>query len=341
MGVQLKNLLVKQEVSMEELKGRRIAIDAFNWIYQFLSIIRDRYTQQPLRNSEGKITSHISGIFYRTAKLIENGIKPVWVFDGKSPDFKIVAEKRKEIKENAKKRLEEAMAKGDMEEARIAAQQTATLTTEMIEESKMVLKAMGVPVVQAPSEGEAQCAYLCMTGKVYAVSSQDADSLLFGAPRLLRNLSITGKRKVPRKMTYVKINPEIIELKKLLSSLNISREQLVILGMLVGTDFNPGISGIGPKRALELVKREKSLENVLSKIEWEKQFEHEVIPAEKIYNFFVNPPVSETGIEYPSLNKQELEELMVHKFEFSKERVEKTIKLLEQTPKSLDMWFRK
>jgi len=341
MGVQLKDLLVKKEIAIEELKGRKIAIDAFNWIYQFLSIIRDRDTQQPLRNSKGQITSHISGIFYRTSKLIENGIKPIWVFDGKAPDFKIVSKKRKEIKENAKKKFEEAVASGNKEEARIAAQQTATLTSEMIEESKTLLTAMGVPVVQAPSEGEAQCAYLCKTGKVYVVSSQDADSLLFGTLRLLRNLSITGRRKIPRKMVYMQIKPEIIELKELLANLDVGREQLIILGMLVGTDFNPGISGIGPKRALELVKKEKTLENVLAKIKWDEQFADEIIPAEKIYNFFLEPPVSEYEIKWPSLNKQKLREIMIDGFEFSKERVDKVIKILEQTPKGLDNWIRK
>lgn len=338
MGVQLKDLVVKKEIDLEYLSGKKIAIDAFNWIYQFLSIIRDRDTGQPLKNSKGEITSHLSGIFYRTAKLVEVGIRPVWVFDGKPPEFKFVTGERSAKKEEAHKRLEVARAVGDIEEIRIAAQQTAHLTGEMVEQSKQLLEFMGIPFVQAPSEGEAQCAYLCKSRQVYATASQDMDTLLFGTERLVRNLSISGRKKVAGKNEYTQIKPNIIELKEMLASLGITREQLIVLGMLVGTDFNPGIKGYGPKRAFELVKQEKTLENVLKKIEWNAE-----IAPESVYDFFLNPVVEKkVEIRFGAPKSEKLLRFLCDRFEFSRERIEKVVKILEQKNRSsLDMWMKK
>ncbi len=338
MGVQLKDLVVKKEIDLEYLSGKKIAIDAFNWIYQFLSIIRDRDTGQPLKNSKGEITSHISGIFYRTAKLVEVGIKPIWVFDGKPPEFKFVTGERSAKKVEAHKRLEAARAAGDVEEIRIAAQQTAHLTGEMVEQSKQLLELMGIPFVQAPSEGEAQCAYLSKSKQVYATASQDMDTLLFGTERLVRNLSISGRKKVAGKNEYMQLKPNIIELKEMLDSLGITREQLIVLGMLIGTDFNPGIKGYGPKRAFELVKQEKTLENVLKKIEWNAE-----VAPESVYEFFLNPIVdSKVEIKFSAPKSEKLLDFLCDRFEFSRERIGKVLKTLEQKNRSsLDMWMKK
>lgn len=337
MGVQLKGLVVKKEIDLEYLSGKKIAIDAFNWIYQFLSIIRDRDTGQPLKNSRGQVTSHLSGIFYRTAKLVEAGIRPIWVFDGKPPEFKYVSEERKIKKEEARKRLEIARENGDVEEIRIAAQQTAHLSGEMVEQAKQLLELMGIPFVQAPSEGEAQCAHMCKSGQAYAAASQDADSLLFGADRLLRNLSISGRRKVAGKNIYREVKPEIIELGEMLENLGITREQLILVGMLVGTDFNPGIKGYGPKRALELVRQEKTFENVFKKVEWNTE-----VPPETIYDFFLHPIVEEeVEIKFGAPKSEKLLHFLCDEFEFSRERIEKVVKTLEQKPKGLDMWMKK
>ncbi|MEM5870583.1 MAG: flap endonuclease-1, partial [Candidatus Aenigmatarchaeota archaeon] len=257
MGVQLRDILEAKEVDLETLKGRIIAIDAFNWLYQFLSSIR-QIDGTPLMDIKGRITSHLSGLFYRTANLLEAGIKPVYVFDGEKPKFKkYTIEKRKEIREEAKEKWEKALERGDIEEAKKMAQRSGELNEEMIEESKELIRAMGLPIVQAKSEGEAQCAIMCKNGDVNFSASQDFDSLLFGSPKMIRNLNITGKRKVGGK--EVKISPEIIDLEENLNRLGITREQLIIIGILVGTDYNPGgIKGIGPKKALELVKRYKT-----------------------------------------------------------------------------------
>ena len=327
MGVQIFDILPKKELEIENLTEKAIAVDAFLWLHQFLSIIRQP-DGTPLKDSQGRVTSHLSGIFYRTAKLIENGIKLVYVFDGPTIGFKkSTVEERQALKDQAEIRWQGALSIGDEKEARKAAQMTSHLTGEMIEQSKALLNFMGVPIVQAPSEGEAQCAYLCQKDLVYGVSSQDSDSLLFNSPRLIRNLSITGKRKLPRQDTYIEIKPELIELADVLKELGITREQLIIIGLLVGTDYNPGIKGYGPKKALEIVKKEKTLDKVLKNIEW--NFE---TPAKEIYDFYLNPPI-EKNVKIEPIQPQpdKILNFMVDEFEFSQERVEKVIKTLSMS----------
>jgi len=337
MGIQISNILPKKEIEINDLSGKSIAVDAFLWLHQFLSIIRQP-DGTPLKDSKGRTTSHLSGLFYRSAKMIENNIKLVWVFDGVAPDFKgTTTQMRREIKEEARKKWKEALDEEDLEGARKAAQMTSTLTGEMIGQSKLLLNYMGIPVIQAPSEGEAQCSYLCQKNLVYAVSSQDSDSLLFNSPRLIRNLSITGKRKLPRQNVYIEIKPELIELSHILKELKIKREQLIMLGLLVGSDYNPGIKGYGPKKALELVRKEKTLENVLKKIEWNYE-----IPAKDIYEFYLNPPVDKDAkIEHPQLQPEKILSLLVDEHEFSQDRIEKVIKnLTAARQSSLGSWLK-
>jgi len=169
MGVQISKILPKKEIEIIDLSGKTIGVDAFLWLHQFLSIIRQP-DGTPLKDSKGRITSHLSGIFYRSAKLLEKNIKLVWVFDGKPPGFKeYTTEERRNLKEEAHKKWKEALEKGDLKEARKAAQATSFLTEDMIEQSKKLLEYMGISVVQAPSEGEAQCSYLCEKNKVFRV----------------------------------------------------------------------------------------------------------------------------------------------------------------------------
>lgn len=340
MGVQISDIVSGKEIELIDLSGKKIAFDAFNVLYSFLSIIRDKMTGEPLRDSKGRITSHLSGLFYRTSNLIEAGIKPVFVFDGEPPEFKKKTIEQREIaKEEARKKWKEALEKG--EKAITYAQAAAQLTDEMIEDSKKLLEFMGLPWVQALSEGEMQCAYMCKKGDVFASASQDFDSLLVGSPRLVRNLSITGKRKLPRKEVYIEVKPELIELKEVLSNLGINQKQLIIIGILVGTDYAPGIKGIGPKKALELVKKYKTLEKVLENVKWEAE-----VSAEDIYNFFLNPPVTEKyKLEWKAPNPDKIIDFMVGEHDFSRERVEKVIEKLQAATKerqvSLKGWFEK
>jgi len=266
MGVDLGELLPKRKVLLDDLAGRKLAVDAYNTLYQFLAIIR-----QPngtlLMDGSGRVTSHLSGILYRTANLGEKGIRVAYVFDGRPPELKeMEIKRRRAVKEEAVAKYEAALTAGKPEEARKYAQATSTLRETMLDDAKRLLKELGVPCVQAPSEGEAQAAYMAARGDVWAAASQDHDSLLFGAPRVVRNLNITGKRKLPMQRGYVEIAPEIVELNETLRHLSITREQLVDAGILIGTDYNPdGVKGVGPKTALKLIKEYKNLETIAIK----------------------------------------------------------------------------
>jgi len=344
MGVQISAIIPKTEVELQDLSGRKVAIDAYNILFQFLSIIRQRDTGEPLRDSKGRITSHLSGLFYRTIKLIDTGIKPIYVYDGEPPEFKKkTIESRDLAREEARKKWKKAVKEERKEDIMVYAQAALKVTDEMMLESKKVLDAMGVPWIQAPSEGEAQCALICKNGDADYTGSQDYDALMFSSPRLIRNLSITGKRKLPRQEAYIEIKPEIIELDKVLSSLGITKEQLIILGILVGTDYNPqGIKGIGPKTALKMVKEHRTLDKVLEQVEW--KFD---VDAHKIYEFFLKAPVTEKyRIEWKQPDKDKLMELMVEEHDFSQVRVENAVNRLmeakrEGTQSRLRDWLKK
>jgi len=199
MGVNLRDLVPKTLVSLKDLAGKSIAIDAYNALYQFLAIIRQP-DGTPLKDHTGRVTSHLSGLFYRTCNLLEMGIKVIYVFDGTPPALKETEIKRRsQVKDEALKKYEEALKMGKIEEARMYAQMTSRLKDYMAEDAKRLLTLMGVPWVQAPSEGEAQAAYMVKKGDADYCASQDYDSLLFGAPHLLRNVTISGRRKLPRK----------------------------------------------------------------------------------------------------------------------------------------------
>ncbi|MCD6523187.1 MAG: flap endonuclease-1 [Candidatus Diapherotrites archaeon] len=340
MGVDISDIVPKTVVELEHLTGRTIAIDAYNTLYQFLSVIRQP-DGTPLQNSKGEITSHLTGLLYRTTNLVEQGIKPCFVFDGVPPEKKHeTIMKRIAIRMEAKEKWDEALEKGDIEEARRYAQQSVKLTKEMVEQSKELLSAMGIPYVQAPSEGEAQASYMCSNGKVWGVGSQDFDSLLFGAPRLVRNLTITGRRKLPRKNVYVMIKPEIIQLDSVLSELGITREQLIEIGLIVGTDYNEGVKGIGPKKALALVKKGKSAEEVFNEHNMDTK------DLKKIRMLFLKPDVTdEYTLTWGTPDTKKLIELLVEKYEFSEDRVKRTAERLSKalevkgTQSRLDQWF--
>jgi flap endonuclease 1 (EC 3.1.-.-) len=256
LGVDLGPLIKsRRQIRVEELHGKSVAIDAYNALYQFLAVIRGE-AGEPLTDSKGRVTSHLSGLYYRTLNLLEKGVKPVYVFDGKPPELKAQEiENRIRQRESARAKYEEALKRGDLESARTYAALSARLRDYMVEDAKRLLEALGVPWVQAPSEGEAEAAYMAAKGYVWASVSQDYDSLLFGSPVLVRNLTISGRRKLPRKDVYVEVVPELIRLDEVLGELGLTREQLVDLGILIGTDFNPdGIRGGGPRQGVQLHK---------------------------------------------------------------------------------------
>ena len=343
MGVDLRDLVPKRAIKLEELSAKSIAIDAYNALYQFLAIIRQP-DGTPLKDNTGRVTSHLSGLLYRTSNLLELGIKPVYVFDGAPPVLKAVEIKRRmKVKEEALVQYERALREGRTQEARVYAQATSHLKDYMTEDSKKLLDLMGVPWVQAPSEGEAQAAHLARQGRADYCASQDYDSLLFGAPKFVRNITISGRRKLPSKNMYIEVIPEVVVLDEVLKECGITYEQLIDVGILIGTDFNPdGIRGLGPKTALKLVKEHGSLEQALPHV---KNAEFPVEP-QRIREIFLHPKVTdEYRLEWRNPDVEGTVDFIVRGRDFSEDRVRKALERMQKgmteqkKGTTLEKWF--
>jgi flap endonuclease-1 len=337
-GVAIGDIVEAKKITFDEIKGT-IAIDAYNTLYQFLSIIRQP-DGTPLMDSKGRVTSHLSGLFYRTCNMLEKGMQPTFVFDGLPSELKkrTLAE-RKERKQIAQEEFEKAKEQGKEEEMKTYAQQTSKLTKEMAEEAKHLLQLMGIPVIQAKSEGEAQCSIMCKNGLVKATGSQDFDSLLFGTPVLLKNLTIAGRRKLPRKNMFIDIVPERIDLQPNLERLGISQKKLIWIGILAGTDFNSGIYGIGAKKALKLVKEHDSFEAI------EKAL-NKTIDYKPVEELFFNPEVNEVKPEELVFQQPDRDKIIGYMMDrnFTIERVESGLRRAFKEPfgtkqSSLEKWF--
>ena len=340
MGLDLKPLVRSSPITISELSGKIIAIDAYNIIYQFLATIRG-ITGELLTNNNGEVTSHLSGLFYRNVNLLAENIKLIYIFDGKpSPLKSKEIDRRRQVKQVALNKYQEAITAGRFEDARKYGQATSVLTDKMVEESKTILTLLGIPYIQAPSEGEAAAAQLTQSNIAFACASQDYDSLLFGAKRLIRNLAISGKRKVPNRNAYVDIEPEIIEQQQLLNETGLSLEQLVDVGILIGTDFNPGgIPGIGPKTALKLIREHNKLEKI-EKIEASLAN----IPYKEIREVFLKQEAPKiNGIEFNEINYDALVNFLCTEKNFSVARVntslDKVKKSITNRNQSLEKWF--
>ncbi len=327
---------VKRQISFEDLAGKTIAIDAYNTIYQFLSIIRQD-DGTPLTDSKGRVTSHLSGLLYRTTNLIGYGITPVFVFDGIPPALKRkTLEARAGRRREAAEEWERARAEGMLEEARTHAAASTRINREIVESSKQLLGLMGVPCIQAPGEGEAQAAHMVSRGLAYASASQDYDSFLFGADVVIRNFTLTGKRRLPKRNVTIDVKLERIFLKELLSSMGISQRQLIWLGMLVGTDFNDGIERVGPKTALKIVREEKSLDGIVSYVREKYGAEFDSDPAE-VEKTFAEPDVTEISagefgrlVGQAEMQKDGLINFMCTEHGFSEDKITKYAEKLSE-----------
>ncbi|MBS1267065.1 MAG: Flap endonuclease 1 [Candidatus Woesearchaeota archaeon] len=328
MGTNLKDLIEFKEISFQELQNKKVVIDTYNMLYQFLSNIRQR-DGSLLRDSKGNVTSHLTGLLSRTIKFLELGLKPAFVFDGEPPELKQKERnRRKKLKLQAKADYENAKAKGDIKAMRKYASRTSRLTAEMVDESKELIRALGCPVIQAPCEGEAQAAHIVNNRDAFAVVSQDYDTLLYGAKKIIKNLSISKRKKQRNKLVYDKQGILIIDFEDNLSKLGISREQLIVLAILIGTDFNiGGVKGIGPKRGFKLVKK-SSPEQIFKQVDWE--FE----PSWKeIFEIFTKMPVTDDyDLIWQELDYENLKKIL-SKHDFSKQRIDKTIKRLNKISK--------
>ena len=321
MGLPLKDLVVAQELPWDALAGRTLAVDGYNAVYQFLATLRQR-DGQLFSDPEGRVTSHLMGVFYRTTSLLREGVLPIWVFDGKPPERKTGTIRQRVLaKEKAEEAWQEALAVGDLETARKKAAQTSRLTRPMVEELRQLLDGLGVPSVQAPSEGEAQAAVMAAKGSVWAAASEDYDSLLFGAPRLVRGLAARGR-------AGVSPGAQLVDRAEVLASLGISEEELILLGIVIGTDFNDGVRGYGPKKSLKLVQEHLGFRATVEKVGLDPT------EAEEVAEIFRHP----MSVEVPSpsfgpVDETAVRTILVDQHGFSEERVRSAIARARQRPR--------
>ncbi len=327
MGVNLKDLFERKEIQLSDLSGKIIAVDTFNMLYQFLTSIRTP-DGQLLTDHQGHVTSHLIGLLNRCVAFLEQGIKPIFVFDGTPPKLKTQERQRRSLqKEEAEQKYTAAAIAVDIQSMRKFAARTTRLDTQMITDAKQLITLLGIPIVQAPSEGEAQCAHIVRSGKAWAVASQYYDSLLHEATVLIQNLSLSGKRKIKGVLGTVSTTPLLIHLKENLKKLSLSQDQLIALAMLVGTDYNPGgIHGIGPKKALKLVHEKKELSAVFASVHWN---EHSSVPWEEIFDVIKHMPVQDvSSFHFGKSHINDLFTFLVHDHGFDEVRTRKTLELL-------------
>lgn len=343
MGVNLTPIISKTVLSLNDLRDRSFAVDANNYLYQFLSLIR-MPDGTPLQDSHGRITSHLAGLMFRSTRLIHDyDMQLIFVFDGIPPQMKHdEIMKRREMREKATIEWHNALKKGDYATAFSKAVMTSRLTQPLIEDSKHLLTLLGIPFVQAPSEAEAQTAFMALRGDVWAASSKDYDSLLFGAPRLLRYLTISGREFLPSKGISRPLKPELIELDKVLGMYSIDREQLVDMAMLIGTDFNIGVKGIGPKTALSLIRKHGDIEHLPSDIKSQLEAQSYLM----VRQFFLQPEVTSTfTLRYGEMNEDELYKFLCDERDFSANRVQTVIQRMKSYNRrkkqaELKEWFK-
>jgi len=340
MGVDLGDSIPREKIQLEDISGSTLAVDAYNTLYQFLAIIRGSNGEH-LKDSQGRVTSHISGLFYRNINLMELGIKLVFVFDGKPPELKNEEIRRRTAQRSqAHDQYLKALQTGDVQQARKYAEASTVLRRDMVADAKRLLDAMGIPWVDAPSEGEAQASVMAAEGTVNAVASQDHDSLIFGAPVLVRNVTISGRRKLPSKGIFINVQPERITLSTVLSTLGLSREQLVDFAILLGTDFNPdGFEGIGPTRALKFLTKYQRLEDIP-----ELKPKLEGVNYAAIRDLYLNAPATK-GIRpvWRDVDRDQLVSFLVGEHSFSRERVDAAIARISNArpaqTETLEKWF--
>jgi flap endonuclease-1 len=335
MGTKITDLLETTELSIEGLRGKIVVVDAFNQLYMFLSSIR-----QPdgslLKDSHGNVTSHLNGLFYRFTKLMQYDIKFIFVFDGEAPKLKLKErERRSALKHDAEMKYEKAVEEENMDDMKKYASRTSKLTKEMIEDVKELISALGMPLVQAPSEGEAQAALIVKNKDAYASLSQDADSMIFGCPLVVKNLTLSGKKKMPGKLAYGEITPELISLHDTLKSLDISLDQLIVLAMLTGTDYDiGGIKGIGPKTALKLVKEYgdgmENFDKLFREHKWDENFDYD---WKEVFDVIKHTKVTKDyDIKFRDVDDEKVVEVLCKNHDFNEERTRAVLEKLHKRP---------
>lgn len=272
----LRDLAVLEEMPFDELSGAVVGVDFHNWLYRYLTVLA-RYTDEAqYTTTDGEEVLNLLAVMKGVPKLVENNIIPVFVFDGEVLDLKEnELEARRERKESAAERAKQARERGDIEEARRFRARAQRLTPTMLETSRRLLELLGLPVVDAPAEAEAQAAHMARQGTIDYVGSEDYDCLLFGAPYTLRQITSQG-------------NPECMDLEATLEEHGITLADLVDIAILCGTDYNDGVHGIGPKTGLKEVRSGKSLEEILS------NYDAEIPGVDEIRAAYLSPTVTDS-----------------------------------------------
>ncbi len=317
-GVLLTPILKREQTSLKALKGRSFAVDASIEIHRFLALVR-RPDGTLFTDQSGRVTSHLIGLLAWTSRLItEYMMSPVFVFDGPpNPLKRRTLEARRWARRKAEVEYSEAARRGEYSRAWSKAVMTGRVTGDVLEDAKRMLTLMGVPWLDAPEDAEAQASYMAARQDVWAVGSKDYDSLLYGAPILARYLSIAGQEFLPAQQRMRRLIPELVKLSENLKELGITREQLVDLGILVGTDFNEGIRGVGPKKALSLVRKYGSLEHLPDEIGSQ-------LPAgfDDVRQVFLQPKIRESyELEASPPDSEGLVKFLVMDRAFSEDRV--------------------
>ncbi|CAN3374949.1 hypothetical protein DIURU_003669 [Diutina rugosa] len=339
MGVKGLNQLIKEhapdafkEFQLKNLFGRKVAIDASMCLYQFLIAVRQSDGQQ-LTSDSGETTSHLSGLFYRTIRLVENNIKPVYVFDGKPPVLKGgELEKRLKRREEAEKALETAKETGDVTETMKFEKRMVRVSREQNAEAKKLLELMGIPIVEAPCEAEAQCAELAAGGKVFAAASEDMDTLCYKPPFLLRHLTFSEARKMPI---------DQLEYTEAIAGLDLTHEQFIDMCILLGCDYCETIKGVGPVTAYKLIKEHGSLDAIVEHIEANPEKTKYKVPPNWPYKearqLFMSPevtPSKDITIKWNEPDVEGLIEYMVKEKGFSEDRIRSGAEKLKKGLKS-------
>lgn len=314
LGIDLRPLIIEKNISTERLKGKSFAVDANNMLHQFLASIRTQ-DGSLLRDSRGNATSHLIGLLFRSTRLIhDHSVHMVFVFDGEPPRLKQQEiEERRQMRQEAEQEWKEALKEGRYATARSKASRSGRLTTPMLDDAKRLLELLGIPSLQAPGEAEAQIAYITNNGDTWAANSRDFDTLLFGSPRLVRYLTASAQE------------PEIIELQESLTQQGITLEQLIDVAILMGTDYNPGVKGIGPKTGLKLIKKHGRIENLPQDVQKEVSEQYKTIRQ-----IFLKPEVtSDYSLKQGRLQETQLYHLLCDQRELSRDRVETAVERMK------------
>lgn len=311
-----------KEGEMKNYFGRKIALDASMCLYQFLIAVRQDGSQ--LTNEAGEVTSHLNGLFYRTLRMVEAGLKPVYVFDGKPPTMKShELVKRKEAREKAQEDLEEAKEAGTAVEVDKQERRLVKVTKEHVSDCKRLLELMGIPFVEAESEAEAQCAQMAGAGLVHCVATEDMDALTFKSKTLLRRLTMPEARKLP---------VQEISYDKMMKLLDLDHEQFIDLCILMGCDYVPSIKGIGPKKSFELIKKHKNIETILQNIDQKKYPPPENWLFKEARHLFAEPEVFQDikPLKWPGPNVEECVKFLHEEKGFNEERVRTALKRMDK-----------